>query len=752
MNKLIVAEKPSVAVRIAMALGDSRPRTENLNGIRYYVVTKGQDQIFVVAAAGHLFTLTQIGPNKVPTFDIEWTPSYKVSTGAYFTKRYLDAIEIVGRQCSFFINACDYDIEGTVIGTNILKQVINKNVNAALSSANLKRMRFSTTTNTDLIESYEKLDEFDHLNFDAGETRHMLDWMWGINMSRALMTAIYTKGIRKTLSIGRVQGPTLGILAKRELEIKNFVPKPYWKIVITAKGVNFEAINKEIFEKAAADRSFAKAKGSGITVKSVDKEERGSRPFPPFDLTSLQLEASRVFHIDPSRTLAIAQILYERSYISYPRTSSQKLPPTLNLPRILTSLSKLPEYSEHAIKLINEKRFRPAEGAKTDEAHPAIYPTGEEPKKLNDEEKRIYDLIARRFLACFGDYSKSELRKVSIDVGGDEYRAQGESTLFRGWIDIYKYFTPKDNPLPEFEKGERITPEKVDMKSLKTLPPKRFSKASLISLLESKELGTKATRAEIIDTLFRRDYINGSSIEVTEFGLSVYNALAGYCPDILDEDLTKKLETDMEKIQKGEATKTVVIDEGKQIITNLIGKFKGKEAEIGAELLKGLKDSENSSLIGPCKLDGGNLILRRSKAGKNFIGCSNYPNCTNTYSVPQNAKIVATGKMCELCKTPKIKVFRKGRRPFEMDLDPNCVSKKDWGKPATEVKKASELNSTAPVSQQAASVLPAQPEVKAPKKVKASVAESKKKSPAPKKIKKVKRSAAAKKPKDQQVQ
>ena len=702
MNKLIVAEKPSVAIRIAMALGESKPRTESLNGIRYYVVTKGPDQIFVVAAAGHLFTLTQVGPNKTPIFDIEWVPSYKVSTGAYFTKKYLDAIEIVGRQCGFFINACDYDIEGTVIGTNIIKQVMNKNVNSELASGSVKRMRFSTTTNADLIESYNSLNEFDRTNFDAGETRHKLDWMWGINMSRALMAAISAKGIRKTLSIGRVQGPALGILAKRELEIKGFVPRPYWKIVITAKGVSFEAADKEIFDKDAADKSFGKAKSSKVKVKSVEKEERGSRPFPPFDLTSLQLEASRVFRIDPSRTLAVAQALYERSYISYPRTSSQKLPPTLNLPRIITALSKLPAYAEHATKLINEKRFRPAEGAKTDEAHPAIYPTGEEPKRMNEEEGKVYDLIARRFLACFADYSKSELRRVAIDVGGDEYRAQGESTSFRGWIDIYRYFTPKDNPLPDFALGEDITPEKVELKSLKTLPPKRFGKASLISLLESKDLGTKATRAEIIDTLFRRDYIKGSSIEVTEFGLSIYSALNSYCPDILDEEMTKRLEKDMEKIQKGEETKEAVIGEGKEIITGLIGKFKGKESQIGDELLKGLKESENSSLIGPCKLDGGNLILRRSKMGKNFIGCSNYPNCTNTYSVPQNAKIVATGKICELCHTPKIKVFRKGRRPFEMDLDPNCESKKDWGKPKVEVKKASEIKDAAPAAALAA--------------------------------------------------
>lgn len=680
MNKLIVAEKPSVALRIAMALGESRPKTENLNGIRYFVVNRGGDQIFITAAAGHLFTLTQTVQNKFPVFDIEWIPSYKVSTSSYFTKKYLDAIEIVGRQCNFFINACDYDIEGTVIGTNIIKQIVNKSVNSDLKSPNVRRMRFSTTTNSDLIESYNNLNEFDSLNFDAGETRHKIDWMWGINLSRALMRAIYAKGIRKTLSVGRVQGPALGILANREKDIKDFVSRPYWKLVITAKGVDFEAVkDKELFDKSAADKIFEKAKAGEIRVKSVESEERSLRPFPPFDLTSLQLEASRAFRIDPSRTLAIAQTLYERSYISYPRTSSQKLPATLNLPKIITELSKVMAYSEDASKLIRMSRFRPAEGAKEDEAHPAIHPTGEDAKKLTEEENKIYDLIARRFLACFGDYGKSEQRRVTLNVSGDDYRASGESITHKGWIEIYRYYQPKELQIPDFAVDEVVKPDKIDLKSLKTLPPKRFTKAGLISLLEGRDLGTKATRAEIIDTLFKRDYIKGTSIEVTEFGLSIFDALSTYCPDILDENLTRNLEKDMDKIQRGEATKLVVINEGKEIITKLVNQFKSKESEIGDALMKGLKESQSSSIIGVCIKDGGNLILRRSKMGKNFIGCSNWPKCTNTYSVPQNARIVPTGKVCELCHTPKIKVFRKGK-VFEMDLDPNCETKKNWGK------------------------------------------------------------------------
>ncbi|MDE1768087.1 MAG: DNA topoisomerase I, partial [Candidatus Micrarchaeota archaeon] len=659
------------------------------------IVTKGSDRIFVTSAAGHLFTLVQTKNDSVPVFDIEWAPSYKVNKGAYFTKKYLDAIALVGRKCAFFINACDYDIEGTVIGTNIIKYVTKGNVNSEVDAHNVKRMRFSTTTNADLIDAYNNLNEFDSTNFDAGEARHRLDWMWGINMSRALMRAISAKGIRKTLSIGRVQGPTLGILAKREIEIKNFVPKPYWKITITVSGVEFNSKDPEIFDKQIADSKYGKAKSSKIMIKSVESREKPLRPFPPFDLTSLQLEASRVFRIDPSRTLAIAQVLYERSYISYPRTSSQKLPTTLNLPRIITGLSKMDEYSEIAHKLIRESRYRPTEGAKEDEAHPAVYPTGEKPATLTEEERQVYDIIARRFLACFADWANLEEKRVTLDVGGEEYFAVGDTIKSAGWLDFYKYYKPKVLELPSFTIGSTVTPDDIDLKSLKTLPPKRFSKASLISLLESKDLGTKATRAEIIDTLFKREYIRGSSIEVTGFGLSVYDALSNYSPNIINEDLTKTLETDMEKIEKGQATKENVIDEGKKIITELVKDFDKNESSIGDALIKGLKESENANILGPCRAcKTGSLTLRRSKAGKSFVGCSNWPKCTSTFSVPQYAKIVPTGKTCELCKTPIIKVFRKAKRPFEMDLDPACETKKDWGKPKDKAAKAPEEAAT----------------------------------------------------------
>ncbi len=703
MPKLIVAEKPSVAVRIAMSLSDGAPKRLNINGVNYYEFEKDGDTVYVVAAAGHLFMLKQkAGSSELPIFSVEWIESYKQNKTAYFTKKYLDVITTIGKKCDFYINACDYDIEGTVIGTNIIKGIVNGDVNSELKSENLRRMRFSTTTRSDLLEAYANINPFDKNNFDAGETRHSLDWMWGINFSRALMRAVAMTGARRTLSIGRVQGPTLAVLADREEEIKNFVSKPYWKLFLDAEGVTFDHLKGNIFEKQVADAILEKSKKGRVAVKDVEATEIPVRPYPPFDLTSMQLEANRAIRMDPTKTLQTAQSLYEKAYISYPRTSSQKLPSTINLPRIINDLAKNENYKDFAEKLIREKRFRPVEGAKTDEAHPAIYPTGDKAERLTDEEAKLYDLIVKRFLSCFADEAVKANTKVTLDANGERYVARGSRIKHPGWTEFYKpYYRADEVEIPAFQKGAEITPKKIFEKELKTEPLKRFTKASLIALLEKKNLGTKATRTEVIDTLFRREYIKDLSISVTEFGMSVYETLNKYCGEILDENLTRTLDDDMESIIAGKKSEAEVIEEGKEIIRRIMTLFKKNEKEIGQALNAGVKADARASVLGTCLKDGGNLIIRRAKTGNLFVGCANWPNCNNAYPLPHNAKIVPSGKICEQCKTPKVKVFRKGKRPFEMCLDPGCPTKKDWGKPAegegkVVVKKASELKPEAP--------------------------------------------------------
>ena len=271
MHSLIVAEKPSVALKIASALADAQPLRKSINGVSYYEVLSKGDSLYVVAAVGHLFTIHQKGvERKLPVFDLEWVPSYQVSKESYFTKKYLDTIKEVGRNCTSFVNACDYDIEGTVIGTNIIKYVKGNDVNKDIAGEGIRRMHFSTTTRSDLLASYGNAEQFDARNFDAGETRHVLDWIWGINLSRALMHAIYSIGAKKVMSIGRVQGPTLAILAVREKEIKAFKPQDYWKVFALINGVDFENRKGAIFESEAAEQIAAKAKGASANVEKVD--------------------------------------------------------------------------------------------------------------------------------------------------------------------------------------------------------------------------------------------------------------------------------------------------------------------------------------------------------------------------------------------------------------------------------------------------------------------------------------------------
>ncbi len=730
MRNLIVAEKPSVALRIALALSGGRPIRKSFNGVGYFEILKDNNTLYVVAAAGHLFTLSQKGISKtIPTFDLEWTPSFKVGKGAYFTKKYLDTIKEVGKTCDVFINACDYDIEGSVIGTNIIKYVKTDDVNKEPSWENVKRMHFSTTTNQDLLASYEKTEGFDRGNFEAGEARHILDWMWGINLSRALMHAIYSTGTRKTMSIGRVQGPTLAILAEREVEIKAFKPKDYWKVFAVVNGITFENKRGAIFESEIAEKLVSEANGVQAHIDTVNVAETKMFPFPPFDLTSLQLEASRTLGMDPSKTLAVAQSLYERSYISYPRTSSQKLPFSLNLPRIINLLSTNPRYKEFASKLISASRFRPIEGRKEDEAHPALYPTGEIPTKLTAEEDQVYDIITKRFLSVFAEHAVIEHTNVLLSIGQEKYDAKGNRIVSPGWLSFYSYYKPEETTMPEFKMGSTVGVDKVHSKKLVTKPPDRYNKASLIALLESKDLGTKATRAAIVDTLFNRGYIRDKRIVVTDYGMSVYEALKQNVPPILDPALTRKLEVDMEEITHGKKGESTVIDEGKKMITEIIGIFNKNEKAIGASLSKGLESTNESNILGKCLKDGGNLSVRYSRAGKIFVGCNNWPKCNQTYPLPQFAKIVPTGKVCPLCHTPIVKVFRKGK-VFEMDLEPTCETKKNWGKkpeatpqtPGTlpAVQKASEMKSVKVAKPIATSPKPIAPSAPAIKKARVS--------------------------------
>jgi len=304
---------------------------------------------------------------------------------------------------------------------------------------------------------------------------------------------------------------------------------------------------------------------------------------------------------------------------------------------------------------------------------------------LNAQQAKLYDLIVRRFLACFAKPARRAKTQVDAGIGGVGFGASGTRTIEKNWIEFYGRYADFDEAiLPKFDAGERVKVDRHALERKMTKPPKRYTEASLVKKLEDDDLGTKATRSEIVETLFRRGYCSGKSIEVSALGLAVFEALQRHADEILSEQLTRQFEHEMDEIVEGKTTKEKVVCEGREALVKILTKFKKGENAIGKALLGALRQTQkDESVLGPCPLcakEGreGQLQLRRSKFGQ-FVGCGAYPDCKNTYPLPKDGLIKPTGKACPDCGLPVVLVIRKGRKPFEMCILPGCKSKAGWG-------------------------------------------------------------------------
>ena len=687
MNSIIICEKPDAMERIAKALAerDLKRRTSRY-GIDYYEFIRNGENHIAVSAVGHLFNLkqTSIGFD-YPIFDAEWIPSYEATKKSGFSERYFKTLGEIARSIDGeMISACDFDNEGSLIAERIIKLIFKKEDG--------KRMKFSTLTKQDLINAYENMmPHLDVNNITAGETRHYLDWMYGINTSRALTLSIKKFSKRfSLLTAGRVQAPTLVILADRELEIKNFVSTPYWQLqlVLLINGNEIIAFFEEekIWDKNRAEKILDECKGKPAAVEDVKAKKYKQYPPPPFNITSLQTEAYRLFGYSPQQTMSIAQGLYTKAYISYPRTSSEKLPPQIGYRQILEALSKIEDYKQLCNTLLS-KELKPLEGKFTDPAHEAIHPTVEPPenvKKLNFHEQRIYDLICKRFFSVFAQPAIRESSQIIFNVNNYRFLTEGLRTIERGWMDFYKpYYRSDDILLPKVKKGDILDIKSLEILNKQTPPPPRYSQASIIKEMEKRGLGTRATRSVILQTLYDRSYIVGRSIHVSELGIKMADVIKKYVPDFANEKLTRKFERDLEKIVEGKVEKEKILKKAKRAIVKISKEFKQNEDDIGKELEEAIvKTQDEKSILGKCSSCGKDLkIMFSPKTRKYFVGCTGYKEgCKTVYPLPHNATIYKTNKVCEKCKAPIIKVYRRGRRPFNMCLDTKCETKAGWGK------------------------------------------------------------------------
>jgi len=660
--EIIIAEKPSAAKKISEALGEFK--SKKIGKIKYYI--SSDEKKVILPAVGHLLTLKK-NERFYPVFELIWSPSYRASKSSLFSKPYYNLIKSFQKKAKSVTIATDYDTEGEVIGLNILKHILKKE--------DAYRMKFSSMTLPELKKSYEqKNNRINWAQANAGLLRHYLDWFYGVNLSQIISKSISSKLNRyQPMSIGRVQGPILAILSEREIEIKNFKPESFLEIFanLWLNKNSIRAIHKDgkFFDKLKAKTIYDKIKDKEGTVSNISKIKREILPPTPFNLTDLQLEAYKLFKYTPSMTLKLAQSLYSSGYISYPRTSSQKLPKSLGYNKIFNKLSRNSNYSM-LIKQIKKKL--PRQGSKSDPAHPAIYPTGNLPKKINSYELKLFDLIVRRFIATFGETLQRESTNVTLDIESEKFKFNGSRLTIPGWSKIYgKYYLQKELILPKLTVGD-VVKQNSSISEGETKPSPRFTPASLIRILDKEGIGTKATRSSIIEILENRKYISGNPIRVTKFGMSVYYTFKKFCPEIISIILTKKLSDSMNDVLESKINKEVVLSSAQNSVTSYYDKLKQNSEKIGSILSDSFQISKSKLTELYPHTCGKMLVIRKSKkTKKRFIACSGYPDCKFTLPLPQKGTISVEKKKCNKCKNTILSTVNR-KKKWTFCPNPDC--------------------------------------------------------------------------------
>jgi len=670
---LVITEKPQAADKIAAALSEGSSNKLTDKGVSYHELNRNGKQIVVGCAVGHLFTVSQTEKGTdYPIFKIGWFPNFEVNKKD-FTRKYYTLLQKLVKNAGEVVVATDFDTEGEVIGYNIIRFLAHQK--------DAKRMKFSSLTAKELQDAFDNsLPTIEWGQAIAGETRHYLDWLYGINLSRALMNSIKSTGKFRIMSIGRVQGPALNLIVNKEKQIKAFKPSPYWQIFIkVTDGKNTLTLkhNKDITKKQDLEK-FKKLKGGKATANTT-KTKQTIIPPAPFDLTSLQTESYKFNSLTPARTLQVAQSLYLTGLISYPRTSSQKIPETINPKEILKKLSKnFESLTKHATKQ------KPIEGKKSDPAHPAITPTGIF-QNLKEQEEKVYDLIVKRFISCFCDNAELDNKKVEVIIDNLKFNEKGMGINKSGWMEVYPV---KMEEKEIVDMNGPVTIQEVNIEEKETKPPKRFSPASIVSELEKRNLGTKATRANILETLYNRNYIKDRSIKATELGIRLIDSLEKHSPVIIDEKLTREIEKDMDNIRASkkelEKKEITIIKKAETALIKISEDFKKNELKIGKELVSANEalweqQKEDNKLNIKCPgCKKGELTIKYTPRFRSyFVACTEYPNCKQTFSLPSNSLIKKTEKVCEECNYLMLLRIKEGKRPWIFCFNPICPSKKE---------------------------------------------------------------------------
>lgn len=663
--KVCIAEKPSVAREIAEVLG----ATEKKNG---YIEGNGYQ---VTWTFGHLCTLKE--PH-------DYTPDWKrwslsslpmvpprfgiklISNPTY--EQQFKIIEGLMQKAEMIINCGDAGQEGELIQRWVMQK--------AGAKCPVYRLWISSLTEEAIREGFQKLKEQAEFNrlYEAGLSRAIGDWLLGMNATR-LYTLRYGQN-KQVLSIGRVQTPTLALIVNRQEEIENFKPEPYWELKTVYRDVTFSATKGKFTQKEEGEKFLETVRISDFTVTDVSTKK--GKEYAPrlFDLTSLQVECNKKYAFTADDTLKLIQSLYEKKVTTYPRVDTTFLSDDI-YPKVPNTLNGLVDYSElvaplKGIKLPKSKRV--FDNSKVTDHH-AIIPTGVPARNLSDNERKVYDLVARRFIAAF--YPDCEISTTTVlgKVEKVEFKVTGKQILKPGWRVVFgaDQKDPDADPnqqdeekvLPDFVIGES-GPHQPLLKETWTTPPKPYTEATLLRAMETagklvdndelrdalKEngIGRPSTRAAIIETLFKRNYIRKErkSLFPTATGTELIHVIQEEL--LKSAELTGLWEKKLRQIEKGSYEARTFLEELKQmvnqIVINVLSDQSGRSITI--EQKKAEEEKPKKSKAASTSKEAGEKKPRkpRKKAvpapavcpichkgtllrGKTAYGCSEYKNgCT----------------------------------------------------------------------------------------------------------------------------
>lgn len=677
---LCISEKPTAAKRLAEALDEDGepeklPTLRTFSKVPIWECHRTNKRIIVIPALGHLYSTVEdsTGGWHYPAFSYKWVPTHEAQSKSK-SRQFIAAFKKFSAEADEFIVATDYDLEGEVIGATIAKFACGQE-----DLSTVKRMKFSSLTKEEIVGSFESLSPSIDLRLaDAGFTRHEIDWLYGINLTRALTLAIkHSTGRYKLISTGRVQGPTLQFVADREKAIQTFVPIPRWvveaQIELEDERIDLEYHKRYISKLKEADQIIKETKEREGIVKKIGGRKLTRKPPSPFNLGGLQSEAYRQFGYSPSRTLRIAEGLYLRALISYPRTGSQQFPEKIDHRKILQDIAKMKKYKARVAKLLAKPSLKPTTGRKKDPAHPPIHPTGKKPeKRLKKEEQNILQLIICRYLAIFAPPAIKKSLRLDLDFNGHIFYLRGMRILKKGWLTFYEPFGKTDEvELPPLEKGDKVMMGAVNHRQSYTHPPSRYNPNSLLKKMEKEEIGTKATRSSIIDKLYSRGYIEDESMNTTDLGFAVIDTLEKYSPEIISVEMTRNLERAMENITAGDQSREEVLLSSIRELKDILERFYSKEKVIGITLQEQVQNlRRRQRILGKCPVckEGELIIMRSTRTKKRFVGCTGFFKkiCTWSAPIPQRGKASPAKKNCKHCDYPLITIKRRGKRPYTL--------------------------------------------------------------------------------------